>query len=76
MSSRINALAVCFLLSAASPCFAQQTQADVQKQLEQQGYTQVHNIKAFPEGTSAKATKDGKEWTVVIDSQGKVVKKE
>jgi hypothetical protein len=76
IKSRVASIAVCLAVLTAPPCFAQQTPTDVQKQLDGQGYTQVHDIKATPEGTSAKAIKDGKEWTVVVDSQGKVVKKE
>ncbi len=76
MKQSIAILAAAFLLGSVSLAFAQQTQKDVQRQLEAQGYSQVHNIKAFPEGTSAQAMKDGKNWTVVVDSQGKIVKQE
>ncbi len=40
--------------------------------LEREGYTQVRDVKSGPEGVSAKAVKDGKEVSVVVDSSGKV----
>ena len=40
--------------------------------LEREGYTQVRDVKSGPEGISAKAVKDGKEVSVVVDSSGKV----
>lgn len=76
MKRSTMALGAALLLGSASLVFAQQTQKDIQRQLEAQGYSQVHSIKALPEGTSAQAMKDGKNWTVVLDSQGKIVKRE
>jgi hypothetical protein len=36
------------------------------------GYSQVREIKSSAEGTSAKATKNGKEVSLVVDSSGKI----
>ena len=48
----------------------------LQEKLTEDGYSQVHDVNFGPEGTSAKATKDGKEWLLVIDSHGKVLQQE
>jgi hypothetical protein len=42
------------------------------RKLEEAGYTQVRDIKSTAEGIAAKATKDGKEVSLVADSSGKV----
>src|SRR6266568_4485420 len=41
------------------------------RKLEKAGYTQVRDIKSTAEGIVAKATKDGKEVSLVADSSGK-----
>ncbi|MFL5240320.1 MAG: PepSY domain-containing protein [Rhizomicrobium sp.] len=41
------------------------------RKLEEAGYTQVRDIKSTAEGIAAKATKDGKEVSLVADSSGK-----
>jgi hypothetical protein len=41
------------------------------KKLEEAGYTQVRDIKSTAEGISVKATKDGREVSLVADSSGK-----
>jgi hypothetical protein len=41
------------------------------RKLEEAGYTQVRDIKSTAEGISVKATKDGKEVSLVADSSGK-----
>jgi len=41
------------------------------RRLEEAGYTQVRDIKSTAEGIAAKATKDGKEVSLVADSSGK-----
>jgi hypothetical protein len=48
------------------------TEKSAQAKLESLGYTQVSNVKSGPEGISAKAMKDGRTVTVVVDSSGKV----
>ncbi|HKU98620.1 MAG TPA: hypothetical protein VJR58_25225 [Vineibacter sp.] len=40
--------------------------------LESAGYTQIRDIKSGPEGTTARAIKDGKDVSVVVDSAGKI----
>jgi hypothetical protein len=44
---------------------------DLIRKLEDAGYTQVRDIKSTAEGISVKATKDGKEVSLVADSSGK-----
>ena len=41
------------------------------RKLEEAGYTQVRDIKSTAEGIAAKATRDGKEVSLVTDSSGK-----
>ena len=41
------------------------------RKLEEAGYTQVRDIKSTAEGIAVKATKDGKEVSLVADSSGK-----
>jgi hypothetical protein len=41
------------------------------RKLEEAGYTQVRDIKSTAEGISVKATKGGKEVSLVADSSGK-----
>jgi len=44
---------------------------DLFRKLEDAGYTQVRDIKSTAEGISVRATKDGKEVSLVADSSGK-----
>ncbi len=44
---------------------------DLIRKLEEAGYTQVRDIKSTAEGIAVKATKDGKEVSLVADSSGK-----
>jgi hypothetical protein len=41
------------------------------RKLEKAGYTQVRDVKSTAEGIAAKAMKDGKEVSLVVDSSGK-----
>jgi hypothetical protein len=41
------------------------------RKLEEAGYTQVREVKSTAEGIVAKAMKDGKEVSLVVDSSGK-----
>jgi hypothetical protein len=45
---------------------------DIQAKLESQGYSNVSDVTSTPEGTSARAMKDGKPVTLVIDAGGNV----
>jgi hypothetical protein len=48
------------------------SERDAQTALENAGYTQVRDVKSTAEGISAKAMKDGKEVSLVVDTTGKV----
>jgi len=48
------------------------TEQDVQRTLEREGYQQVRDIKFTSDGIVAKAVKDGKEVSLIIDSAGKI----
>jgi Peptidase propeptide and YPEB domain len=48
------------------------TQEELVAKLQSAGYSQIRDIKSTPEGTSVKATKDGKDVSLVVDSGGKV----
>ncbi|MET3299005.1 hypothetical protein [Bradyrhizobium diazoefficiens] len=48
------------------------TQEELVAKIRAAGYSQVRDIKSTAEGTTAKAVKDGKEVTLVVDSSGQV----
>ena len=48
------------------------TQQELVSKLEAAGYSQVRDIKSTAEGISAKATKNGKDVSLVVDSSGQV----
>jgi hypothetical protein len=48
------------------------TQEELVTKLEAAGYSQVRDIKSTAEGISVKATKDGKDISLVVDSSGQV----
>jgi len=48
------------------------TQEELVAKLEAAGYSQVRDIKSTAEGISVKATKDGKDISLVVDSSGQV----
>ena len=48
------------------------TQQEFVAKLEAAGYSQVRDIKSSAEGISVKATKNGKEVSLVVDSSGRV----
>jgi hypothetical protein len=60
--------------TGGSGTLAQLTQAEQNalSALQEAGYTQVRDVKSTAEGISAKAVKDGKEVSLVIDSGGKI----
>ncbi len=77
MGLRTIALAMCLGFGTLVCASAQQmTAKDVQDKLAADGYTNVHDINFGPEATTARATKDGKEWLLVIDSHGKVLQQQ
>ena len=74
MSARaLSQAMVCCLLMASTfaPAHALSQQELVGK-LEAAGYSQVRDIKSSAEGISVKATKNGKEVSLVVDSNGQV----
>jgi hypothetical protein len=72
MSKRLIARAIlCFmwLTGVFSPALAL-TQEELVRKLEAVGYSQVREIKSTPEGIAVKATKDGKDVSLIVDSGG------
>ena len=53
----------------AAPAYAL-TQDELVAKLQAAGYSQVRDIKSTAEGISVKATKDGKDVSLVVDSSG------
>lgn len=77
MNLRAAAAVVVMLLGSWSLGLAQlNSQEAVQEKLEQEGYTGVHDVNFGPEAITAKASKNGKEWSLVMDSYGKVIPQE
>jgi hypothetical protein len=65
------------LAQAASPGSGNQadmtpTEKAARSKLERAGYSQIRDIKSGPEGTTAKAVKDGKEVSVFVDTGGRI----
>ncbi|WP_314949940.1 hypothetical protein [Bradyrhizobium cosmicum] len=48
------------------------TQEELVARIQAAGYSQVSDIKSTPEGITAKAVKNGKAVTLVVDSSGQV----
>ncbi|WMT73666.1 PepSY domain-containing protein [Bradyrhizobium sp. Ash2021] len=48
------------------------TQQELVAKLESAGYSQVRDIKSTAEGIAVKATKNGKEVSLVVDSSGQI----
>ena len=48
------------------------TQEELVAKLEAAGYSKVRDIKSSAEGIAVKATKDGKDVSLVVDSSGQV----
>ena len=74
MSARAVSQAVLFslvMVGVFSPAHAL-TQEELVARLEAAGYSQVRDIKSTAEGISVKATKDGKDISLVVDSSGQV----
>ena len=67
-----QALLCVFLVGGVfSPAHAL-TQQELVAKLEAAGYSQIRDIKSTAEGTAVKATKDGKEVSLVVDSSGQI----
>ena len=48
------------------------TQEELVAKVQATGYSQVRDIKSTPDGTAVKATKDGKDVSLVVDSSGQI----
>lgn len=48
------------------------TQEELVAKIQAAGYSQVTDVKSTAEGTTAKAVKDGKLVTLVVDSSGQI----
>jgi hypothetical protein len=68
------ALATVLVAGSHSVVFAQLTTEDeVRAKVESQGYREARDIKFGPEGITLKATKDGRERSLIVDSAGKII---
>jgi len=76
MNFRFIALAIALAVAGAEASAQPMTAKDIQDELVEAGYSQVHDINFGAEAVTAKATKDGKEWLLVIDSHGKVLRQQ
>jgi Peptidase propeptide and YPEB domain len=74
MSTRafFQAIACCLVMVSNITAAHALTQQELVAKLEAAGYSQVRDIKSSAEGTSVKATKNGKEVSLVVDSSGQV----
>jgi hypothetical protein len=72
-TSRILLLAA-ILVGGVSPLVYAQltTEQDVQRTLEREGYQQVRDVNFTSEGITAKAVKDGKQVSLMLDPSGKI----
>jgi hypothetical protein len=64
-------LTYCLTIAFFTPVHAL-TQEELVAKLQSAGYSQVRDIKSTAEGIAVKATKDGKEVSLVVDSSGQV----
>jgi Peptidase propeptide and YPEB domain len=69
--SQVAALCTVVMVGVFSPAYAL-TQQELVAKLESAGYSQIRDIKSTAEGTAVKATKDGKEVSLVVDSSGQI----
>ncbi|RXH15298.1 PepSY domain-containing protein [Bradyrhizobium guangzhouense] len=71
-TSTIDRAALVVALAASfSPAHAL-TQEELVAKIQAAGYSQVKDVKSTAEGTTAKALKDGKPVTLVVDSSGQI----
>ncbi|MGO4512602.1 hypothetical protein AB4Z51_36990 [Bradyrhizobium sp. 2TAF36] len=59
------------LAAGLSPAHAL-TQEELVAKIQAAGYSQVKDVKSTAEGITAKAVKDGKPVTLIIDSSGQI----
>lgn len=68
------ALAAALAAGSASVALAQiATEDEVKAKVESEGYRNVRDVKFGPEGITLKATKDGGDRLLVMDSTGRVI---
>ena len=67
-------LLAALLVGGVSPLVHAQltTEQDVQRTLEREGYQQVRDVNFTSEGITAKAVKDGKQVSLMLDPSGKI----
>jgi hypothetical protein len=66
-----KAILCCLTIGLVTPAHAM-TQQELVAKLKSAGYTQIRDIKSTAEGISVKATRDGKDVSLVVDSGGQV----
>jgi len=59
------------MMNIFSPAHAL-TQQELIAKLESAGYSQIREVKSTAEGIAVKATKNGKELSLVVDSSGQI----
>jgi hypothetical protein len=64
-------LCALLMVGVFSPAYAL-TQQELVAKLESAGYSQIREVKSTAEGTAVRATKNGKEVSLVVDSSGQV----
>ena len=64
-------LVCCLAFAFLTPAHAL-TQEELTAKLQSAGYTNIREIKSTAEGISVKATKNGKDVSLVVDSSGQV----
>jgi hypothetical protein len=52
------------------------TEDQVKAKLESQGYHDIRDVKFGPEGITLRATKDGQDRALTMDSSGKVIERQ
>jgi len=68
----VSQAVLCFLMVGVfSPAHAL-TEQELVAKLQAAGYSQIREIKSTAEGMAVKATKNGKEVSLVVDSGGQV----
>jgi hypothetical protein len=67
-------MAATITVGSHSMAWAQITTEDQLKaKLESQGYKDIRDVKFGPEGITLKATKDGRDQSLLMDSTGKII---
>jgi hypothetical protein len=74
MSARalLQAIACCLVMASTFTPAHALTEKELVAKLEAAGYSQIRDIKSSAEGISVKATKNGKDVSLVVDSSGQV----